>query len=594
MADARQNLALQPDFQTQSREVGRNEPMSLSSAASPSVGAPPDAGPSGEARLPRPAASSPVAAAAVPDKSDPERRRLRLAERAVLVAVVAGMVALVLGHRYLPMNDAPSHIANAVIASGLWHGDAWFHKYYELQAVPLPYWAVALSLAPLQALLPPLVAFRVLVALYVVMLPLSFLALVRAARRPTTSGGEADAACNQPLAAMAALMAMNWSYFLGEANFFLGQPLVLFALALFVRPFRLRSLRLLGFVLLSAAVYLCHIYALTALCGAMFAFALQGLVAQRRLGLSRGQWAAAAWAAALFGLGAYFVLFAHGTDANTGGRWAFDFSLRKAGHLLIDPLDSPSSPSRPVLLAAVAALFLVLLGPRLAALRRSPRAALAESLHWPLLAPALLLLAVAFLGPVALVRPDGTLKEGEIAMRLLLSGWLLLLGGVRLRRCGWARPALLVLVVLLAGFKLHDAYRLHHRADARVRAVSTQLLLQVPPESRLLPLMDFSSTQASAVDFLDHRLGNYVVVERHGYSPHVFAVLGQHPLRHRLFGDYRAVSLLTVSPAEWRFYDYVLIQTPHREPQVPGLRAHADFVAATGDFQLFRIRLPAP
>src|SRR4051812_2945070 len=117
-----------------------------------------------------PSAESPSSAAApLPVGSGPpESRRWQWAEQAVLVAILTGMVAIILGHRYLPMNDAPSHIANAVIASGLWHGDAWFHKYYELQAVPLPYWAVALSLAPLQELLPPLLAFRVLVALYVV------------------------------------------------------------------------------------------------------------------------------------------------------------------------------------------------------------------------------------------------------------------------------------------------------------------------------------------------------------------------------------------------------------------------------------------
>ncbi|HRI51145.1 MAG TPA: hypothetical protein PLW65_13280 [Pseudomonadota bacterium] len=559
----------------------------------------------------------------------------------MLLGLVAGMVALVLGHRYLPMNDAPSHIANAVIAADLWRGDPFFAEHYELQSIPLPYWAVALSLAPLQALLAPLLAFRLLVALYVVLLPLGFLALLRAAaspgeaassggrhaanagdgRRAASSGGEPHAvstggsrlaassggngnaassggepqvagADNRPLAAVAALMTMNWAYFLGEANFFLGQPLVLFALALFIRPGRLGAGRLVGFCLLAAAVYLCHIYALTALCGALFAFALQRTLTRGRPDLSPGQWAAAGWAAALFLLGAYYVLFAHGTDANTGGTWAFDFSPRKAAHLLIDPFDSPRSPWRPVMLGFVGALLAILFVPRLKALRHRPRATLAAALHWPLLAPALLLLAVAFLGPVGLLRPDGSLKEGEIAMRLLLCGWLLLLGGVRLAPAPWVRPVLLALLVLFGGFKLHDAYRLHRQVDRAVRAVSSTLLAQIPPRSRLLPLMELDPGEAVAADFLLHRIGNYVVIERHGYSPHVFAVLGQHPLRHRYFGDYRQVSQLQVSESEWRFYDYVLIQTRRREPRIPGLPEHADFIAASGDFQLFRIRRP--
>jgi hypothetical protein len=185
---------------------------------------------------------------------------------------------------------------------------------------------------------------------------------------------------------------------------------------------------------------------------------------------------------------------------------------------------------------------------------------------------------------------DGTLKEGEIAMRLLLCGWLLLLASVPLPPARWTRPVLLALTLLLGGFKLHDAYRLHHRYDEQVRAISAELLARIAPQSRLLPLMDLEPSEVVNTDFLYHRVGNYVVLQRHGYSPHVFAVLGQHPLRHRLIGDYRQVSTLKVSASEWLFYDYVLIQTRSEPPRIPGLREHADFLAACGDFRLFRIR----
>jgi hypothetical protein len=329
--------------------------------------------------------------------ADPAPRLLVVGEYAVLLGLVATMLALVLGHRYLPMNDEPSHAANAVITLGLWRGDPFFGAHYQLQSAPLPYWAVALLMAPLQSLMTPLLAFRVVVALYVVLLPLSFLAVLRA------TGSDK----NRPLTSLAALMAMSLAYFLGEVNYFFGQPLVLLAVALFVRPFPLRSLRLGGFVLLAAAVYLCHIYALTALCGALLGYVLQRLLTHKRPLLSAGQWAAAGWALLLFCGGAYFVLFAHGTDANSGGHFAFDFSPRKAAHLLIDPFDSPTPPSRPVLLAGVLGLLSLLLAPYLAAFGRSPRAALAAALRRPLLVPALLLLFVAFVGPVGLMPSSG-------------------------------------------------------------------------------------------------------------------------------------------------------------------------------------------
>ena len=119
------------------------------------------------ANAPSPAAAPPTPGASAP--GPPSRpaagslpvltsRRLQTAERGVLIFLVAAMVALVLGHRYLPMNDAPSHTANAVIVSGLWHGDPFFAEHYQLQSAPLPYWAVALSMFLLQLVLPPLLA----------------------------------------------------------------------------------------------------------------------------------------------------------------------------------------------------------------------------------------------------------------------------------------------------------------------------------------------------------------------------------------------------------------------------------------------------
>lgn len=536
----------------------------------------------------------------------PTRRALVVAEHALLGVVLSVALLTILGvasggSPFLPMNDAPSHIANAVLTHRLWHHDGFFAQHYLMQSTPLPYWAVALLMQPLLLLASPLLAFALLVAAYALLLPVAFALLL-----PRDAQGRAS----RVLLPLTVLLAFNWSYFYGEANFFLGQPLALLTYAVFLRLAPADSSRrpwplLVAFTLLCASVYLCHIYALVALGGMLGGYGLWRLWTRQRPLLSLQQWLAVGVWLLLFVTAAYFVLFSHGSGRNSGGTWAFDWSLRRLLHVFVDPLDSASSPSRVVLLGAVALLLALLVGPHLLQLRQSAQAspspssspgwrayldALLRACYPPLLVPGVLLLLGAYLGPQALLNADGTVKEGEIAMRLSLCGFVLLLGGVRLAPQRWVRPALLGVLLGLCAFKLQDTVRLHRSQGQKTQAVASQLLAQVPPHSRLLPLMDFPEGEATAIDYLSHRLGNYVVVLRDGYSPHVFAALGQQPLRHLRYGDHRGVDNLQVTADEWAYFDYVLIQTRRAQPQVPGLTDHAQKVGQTGDFQLYRVR----
>ncbi len=496
---------------------------------------------------------------------------------ALILGICCCSLAIILGHHYLPMNDAPSHIANAVITAGLWRGDSFFAAHYQVLPVAVPYWATALMMYPLQLGLPPLSAFSVVVALYALLLPLGFAAVVRR-----------TAPENLPLCAVAALLAFNWAYFEGEANFILSQPLALLAYAAYLRADRLRGWAFAAFVPLSTAVYLSHVYALTALCGAIGLDLLWRSFATDRKDAPRvgpAQVACAAIAAMLFFTAVYFVFLQHHTGSNHGSLH-FDFSPRKIAHMIIDPLDSPAAPSRAGLVMLALGLLGVLVLPWLPAFWADPRQTLQQMINRPLFLPAMALLLIAYLGPVSLLNGDGTEKEGEISMRFVLLGWLLLLGGVRLRPGRGPRVALLCVMLLLTGFKMQDTIRLHRSFDRRAREV-TAMLEQVPEKSRLLPLMDMQD--ARLPDYLYHRLGNYVVVTRHGYSPHVFAVLGQQPLRHRRWGDYRQVDNLQVRQEEWAYYDYLLVQTNRKQPAIAGLADHAVLLARTGDFRLYRV-----
>ena len=521
--------------------------------------------------------------------------------RWVLVpAVLLGLVALLLSvsHRFLPMNDAPSHIANAVIAHKLLAGDAFFASHYRFDLVPVPYWATALLMLLLQKLFVPLIAWRIITGCYLVLLPLSLLVLWRSMQDPAAQEARQTPADPPPLLPLGVLTVFHWGYWMGESNYLLGQPVALFALALFCKSRKLGSASFVGFVLLAALSYLCHIYALTLLLIAATAWAFLALCAHKVPQLSAHKLRLShvlglGWIYGLFAVAAYFVLFQHGSDANRGSL-GFDLSLRRLVHMLIDPFDSPEPTPRALLLltyGGLAAVFFFSHRQTLQALwaeKTDRLGRLAQLVEPALLFPGLTVLLAAYLGPVSILAADGSQKEGEIAIRFVLGGFLLSVLSLKLPAgSGKNRPivAVVALTTIFAVAQLACAHRLHTAVDDQLQRIDATLLAKIPPHSRVLPLLN--KPQAEWRDFLVHRIGNYVVL-RDSYSPHIFAVRGQHALRHLPWGDQREVSNLQVTEEEWRYYDYVLLQS--LSPPSPQQLAHLTHVATQDDFQLWQVR----
>ncbi len=514
-------------------------------------------------------------------------------------AQVLGLVGLLLAlsHRFLPMNDAPSHIANAVIANKLLGGDGFFAAHYKFDLIPVPYWATALLMLLLQKVLPPLVAWKVLIGGYLVLLPLSLWVLFRALTSPDEVPSRSEVEL-PPLLPIAVLTVFHWGYWMGESNYLLGQPVALLALALLIRSRKVGSLSFVGFAVLATLSYICHIYALTLLSIAASAWAALALLSHKLPSLSVHRLRIShviglAWIYLLFAVAAYFVLFQHGSDSNRGSL-GFDLSLRRLVHMMVDPFDSPEPPSRvwlAGLYVSLGAVFVVAQRQALTKLwaeKDGRWATLCELVHPSLLFPGLVVLLAAYLGPVSILAADGTQKEGEIAIRFVLGGFLLKALSLRLPKAtSWKSPqaALAVVTLLFAAAQLHSAHKLHTTIDDQLQRIDAALLSRIPPHSRVLPLL--SLPEAKWRDFLVHRVGNYVVL-RDSYSPHVFAVRGQHALRHLPWGDQREVANLTVTDEEWRFYDYVLLQSRTTPPT--HLLAHLVPIATVDDFQLWQVR----
>lgn len=512
-------------------------------------------------------------------------------DRIALALIVAISCAIVASVRYLPMNDASGHVATSMIGLRLLERDPFFAEHYRFLPLPLPYWATTFGMIPLIPLVGPFTALTLLMLAYVLALAPSFHYLMKTA-----------APENARLSLVAALTAFHWSYWRGETNHLIGLPIAILALACFIRLRDGGTWPFWRFVALSLAAYVCHIYTVTAILISVGALACLSLVSgwlgpQRRHRLSKAQWAAGAWLLAVFLAGAYFVFLQHGSSANRGVL-RFDLSLGKLGYYLgVRPFAAETTSYWLACLGFVGLLGAVLVVPWVGELKRDAKGALAKILNLELLVPALALIAVAYLGPVGIDNPEwsqwgGGEKQGiSVAVRFVLMGFLLALGAVRLSASPRWNAALTLGVVLFGGLKLWDDWQTHRRNDAEVRLVSRDVLAAVPLHSRVLPLRDMS--RPTFFDGLQHRMVNYVVVERESYSPHVFAEIGKHALRHVHWGENRSILQEQFGVEEWDYYDFVLVQTDRERPRIAGLEERTTALASAGRFRLYRIAAAA-
>jgi hypothetical protein len=139
------------------------------------------------------------------------RRVARHGEAVIFWAIVLAYLLPVWLFRYVPTQDGPSHVFNALVIKN--YDD--YADVFAIRPEPLPNWTSHLLLAGLMFLLPPLIAEKVLVSLYIV----GFAAAVRSFL------GTFGERC-RPLSWAALLFVYHRCFWLGFYNYCLG--LVLF------------------------------------------------------------------------------------------------------------------------------------------------------------------------------------------------------------------------------------------------------------------------------------------------------------------------------------------------------------------------------
>lgn len=145
------------------------------------------------------------------------RPRLWLTDRENLLFVALIVLHLVplWSFKYFPSQDGPAHLANATIIREYHHPDATaFREYYVLNEHLTPNWIGHLVLAGLMSLMPMLVAEKVFLSGYVILLPVAVRYAVAAVRPQSTF-----------LAVLAFPFVYNYLFHLGFFSFSYSLPM---------------------------------------------------------------------------------------------------------------------------------------------------------------------------------------------------------------------------------------------------------------------------------------------------------------------------------------------------------------------------------
>jgi len=182
-------------------------------------------------------------------RTTPDTPRVLKATAAVFWAATLGYALLVWAFPYVPTQDGPSHLGNALMLKGLGDPQTRYSEYYTLRMEAFPNWTCHVLLVALLHVLPPVAAEKALVSLYVVGLAISYRYFLGSFGEYAMSG-----------AAAVLLFMFNKCFFMGFYGYCLSLVLVFFIFGYLLRlcrPLGLLESCVLGLVFLIA--YFTHI-----------------------------------------------------------------------------------------------------------------------------------------------------------------------------------------------------------------------------------------------------------------------------------------------------------------------------------------------
>lgn len=474
---------------------------------------------------------------------------------------------------FLPLGDLPNSSSVAALIPQILWGKGAPHEYYGVRWVPMPYWTTTVLIAAISSVSNVLIANKVVVAIIVLLLPLSAMRMLQALGRDPRLG------------LLAFGMAWENTLAAGWIAHALGVGLAIWALAWMIEADTVRaSLRVaaMGGVLgLTHALPTLYFVVGTA----ALTLARPGLL--RRFVLH-----------SLAGLGLIVSLIPWIVERvrNSGGvkaaqatsfEWhPFGDKLRDFFQYTLDNLSFPAdveASARTFAMLLFAPLLLTLLPARAGASR----------------AASLILVLVPFLlyasMPMAVSGPmPHWYTYPRYANILLLS--LLFVPRPDLR--GWYAAWLAPLLLIVIAFHLRIASAFADW-DTRTRPL-LGLIQAVPPNSRVLPL-ELDDTDPAIKWAIGNQMHSYFAAMRGGFDPHMWNS-PMNPFQYKQdkippsTGSTGAAGRGFTLRQYGSYYDYVLVQGKERDPLVgrtETAKLRARVVGETYFYRLYKIERKA-
>jgi hypothetical protein len=199
-----------------------------------------------------------------PTTSSPKPSRDPLVGRLGLLALAAVALIPVWWFKYFPTTDGGAHVANAdVLLQYFRPAGAAYRHYYELNPLPLPNSLGHFVLALLMIVFPPLVAEKLFISAYLLLLPLSLRYAATAVKRGAGW-----------VAFLAVPLSLNWIFHQGFYNFLMSVAIFFFLLGYWLRRREKMNLtRAVVLGLLGLLLYAGHLLSITLACAAIFILA---------------------------------------------------------------------------------------------------------------------------------------------------------------------------------------------------------------------------------------------------------------------------------------------------------------------------------
>jgi hypothetical protein len=150
--------------------------------------------------------------------------------------------------KYFPSQDGPCHIYNSFILRHYNDPKYVFNQFYDVRKAPIPNWASHASMMLLMYLVPPLIAEKLLLTGYIVLMAVAMLYLVNAVEDDRT-----------PLVFLGFPFIYNYLFLMGFYNFSLGVALFVLAVGYWWKrfnTFNVKNMAVIGSLLV--VVYFCH------------------------------------------------------------------------------------------------------------------------------------------------------------------------------------------------------------------------------------------------------------------------------------------------------------------------------------------------